>query len=177
MTTKRPRRPRTATLDEVLIRRGEDTAWLIFKDRPFEDTFSHRIGPELGSLTDQQVLDRVNAHIKWSQEVVDSERPLEIADGYAQLEWDEEFKKWSAVGDVLRCVVDWEPIGDPRGNVAIRVDDKLLSAQEFLRILATHEGWGMRVEFMHPENLTKRPKPLIRKRKQKRKQIPYPRFD
>jgi hypothetical protein len=177
MTAQRINKFRTATLDEVLIRRSEDTAWLIFKDRPFEDTFSHRIGPELGSLTDQQVLDRMNAHVKWCQQVVDSERPLEIADGCAQLEWNEELEYWSAVGGVLRCVVDWEPIGNPRGNVAIRVDDKLLSAEEFLRILATHEGWGMRIEFMHPENLTRRPKPLIRKRKQERKQIPYPKFD
>ena len=177
MSTKRFGNYRTATLDEVIIRRSDDTIWLIFKDRPFEDTFSHRIGSELCSLTDQQVLDRVNAHIKWCQAVVDSERPLEIADGYPQLEWDEECKTWSAVGDVLRCAASWEPTGDPRGNVAICIDDKLLSANEFLRILTSREGWGMRIEFMDPENLVRRPKPVIRKRKQKTKQIPYPKFD
>ena len=170
-------RRHTANLDEVLIRRDETHAWLIYKDHPFEETFSLPI-KGLENLTDKQVLDRFNAHIRWCEESIASERPLEIADGYQQLRWNPEFKKWSIVGNVLRCKVDWDrEAGDPPGQLAIRIDDKLLSGQDFLDMIETYEGWGMRIEFVHTENLVRRPAPLVRKRKVKVKQIPYPKFD
>lgn len=170
---------RTIKLEEVLIRRGIDHAWMIYKDHPFEETMSRPIEPELlKTLTDQEILDRFNAHIKWCDEMIATEKPREIADGYPQIEWNKEFEQWHMVADVLRCQVDWDRNGDgPRGEVAIRIDEKLLSGKEFLNMIETYEGWGMRIEFVHKENLTRRPKPIVSKGKVKPKVIPYPKFD
>lgn len=166
-----------ATLDEVIIKRNGTFAWLIYKDNPFEkEKLNLPLGQELlDRLSDQQVLDRFNAHIKWADEVVATERPLEIEEGYPQLEWNEEFECWSMVGDVLRATVCWQ--GGPDGRVAFQVDDEVLSADEFIDLFEKFEGGGMRIEFMDKDNLTRRPKPLIRKKKTKPKQIPYPQFD
>jgi hypothetical protein len=114
------KRFRTATLDEVLIRCSEDTAWVIFKDRPFEEQYSLTIGPKIALLTDEQVLDRVNAHYAWVQANIDNERPREIAEGFSQLEWNELCEAWSPVGDVLRChVASHKEPGARRGKLAI----------------------------------------------------------
>lgn len=72
------------------------------------------------------------------------------------------------MGDVVRCEVSWHPPG-PGGGIAIKVDDQLLSGEEFLKAIEVFEGSGMRIEFMHPNRLTNPPKPMIQKGRGKRK--------
>lgn len=166
------------TLDQVIIKRYGDFAWLIYKNNRFEkEKLSLNLGQHLlDKLSDQEVLDRFNAHINWLNEVLAIERPLEIEDGYAQLEWSEEFERWSMVGEVLRATVCWQG-GPDDGRVAFQIDDKELSADELVDLFEEFEGSGMRIEFVDKDNLTRRPKPLIRKKKTKAKQIPYPKLD
>jgi hypothetical protein len=61
-------------------------------------------------------------------------------------------------------VVGWNRNGSGEngmGELAIRIDDKLLTGQEFLDMIETYEGWGMRIEFMHPNRLTNPPETVI----------------
>mgnify|MGYP003384550579 CR=1 FL=1 len=166
------------TLDQVIIKRYGDFVWLIYKNNRFEkEKLSLNLGQELlNKLSDQEVLDRFNVHIKWLDEVLAIERPLEIEEGYAQLEWSKEYERWSMIGDVLRATVCWQG-GPDDGRVAFQIDDKEFSADEFVDLFEKFEGSGMRIEFVDKDNLTRRPKPLIRKKKTKPKQIPYPKLD
>jgi hypothetical protein len=77
-------------------------------------------------------------------------------------------QQWTSAGDVLRCIVDWDSNGageNGLGELAIRIDDKLLSGEEFLKLIETYEGWGMRIEFMHQNRLADPPEPMIKKGK------------
>jgi len=118
---------------------------------------------EIDSLHEDEILARFNAHIDWILNCIATERPIEIREGNPQIKWDRACEQWIPVGDVLRCEVSWHPPG-PAGAIAILIDDKRLSGQEFLKLLEVHEGLGMRIEFMDLNRLTNPPKPKIRKR-------------
>ena len=73
-------------------------------------------------------------------------------------------QQWSAAGDVLRCVVSWDRNGSGEhglGQLAVCVDDKILSGNELLKIIKSYEGWAMCIEFMHSNRLTNPPESVV----------------
>lgn len=122
---------------------------------------------EFDAMNGRQIIKRFNEHIDWVLDSIATRRPLEIADGEPQLKWNKTCQQWTSGGDVLRCIVDWNSNGRGEhglGELAIRIDDKLLSGQEFLDIIEVFEGSGMRLEFMHKNRLTNPPEPEIKVR-------------
>jgi hypothetical protein len=120
--------------------------------------------PDFDAMTGRQVIKKFNAYIDSLLEHIAADRPVEIEDGQPQLRWSRDCRQWTAAGHVLRCVVDWDSeAGEQPGQVAIRIDDKLLSGEEFLSVIESFEGWGMRIEFIHENRLTDRPEPIVQK--------------
>lgn len=152
------------TVDDLVISCDQDQAFVFHKELPTGGAFCLKAS-DLDLLTEQQILEKFNANIKRILDGIVNDCPVEIADGQPQLRWNHTCRKWSAVGHVLRCVVAWDRVdgdGEPTGQLAIRIDDKLLSQEEFLAVIETFEGWAMRIEFMHPNRLTDPPKPLVK---------------
>jgi hypothetical protein len=119
---------------------------------------------DFDTMTGRQILKRFNDHIDSLLDGIANDRPVEIADGQPQLKWSEMSQQWTTAGDVLRCLVAWKRNGkgeNRQGELAIRIDDELLTGQEFLRMIETYEGWGMRIEFMHQNRLTNPPETVI----------------
>ncbi len=151
-------------LDDLLVDCREDQVMLGHRESVSEGILCLKRS-EFDSLSGRQILKRFNAYIDTLLEDIATERPIEIADGEPQLKWSKMCQQWTPAGDVLRCVVDWNSNGGGEnglGKLAIRIDDKLLTGKEFLDMIETYEGWGMRVEFMHENRLTSRPEPIIR---------------
>ena len=150
-------------LDDLLVDERPDMVMLGHRESLREGILCLKRS-EFDSLNGRQLLKRFNAYIDSLLEDIANDRPIEIADGQPQLKWDKECHQWTSTGDVLRCVVDWNRNGageNGLGELAIRIDDKLLTGQEFLDMIETYEGWGMRIEFMHENRLTKPPEPII----------------
>lgn len=141
---------------------------LVVAEYPDQLIISHKEGTDQGSLclrpeefdsmSGPQILKRFNAYIDSILDGILSDRPVEIADGEPQLKWRKASRQWTPAGGVLRCEVSWHPTG-PEGAIAIKIDDQLLSGKEFLKVLEVNEGYGMRIEFMHPNRLTNPPEP------------------
>lgn len=155
--------------EDLLVDYRDDQVMLGHRDSPKEGILCIKRS-EFDSLDEDEILARFNAHIDWLLDGIATDRPVEIAHGYPQLEWSKECHQWTPAGNVLRCEVSWHPPG-PGGAIAIKIDDQLLSGEEFLKVLEVHEGFGMRIEFMHPNRLTNPPKPKICKLRKKNRPV------
>lgn len=156
-------------LDDLLVGERENQVFLSHKDAPSGGILCLS-DSEFDSLTGRQVMRRFNDYVESILNSIKNERPREIPDGEPQLRWSKECHTWTAAGDVLRCVVAWDRSVHGEngvGELAIQIDDKLLTWQEFLKLIETQEGWGMRIEFMHPNRLTNPPKPIPALKKEK----------
>ena len=155
--------------DDLLVDCRPDQVMLAHRQSVSEGILCLR-RDEFDSMNGRQILKRFNEYIDSLLSGIANECPIEIADGQPQLNWDETCQQWSSNSDVLRCVVDWNRNGKGEhglGELAIRIDDKLLSGQEFLDMIETYEGWGMRIEFMHENRLTNPPQPIVKTKSRK----------
>ncbi|MBX9772655.1 MAG: hypothetical protein K2X29_14855 [Candidatus Obscuribacterales bacterium] len=143
-------------LSEMLIDRNRDMVSLRHRES-LDDGICAISCADFEKMTGSELLEKFNGHIDAIVADIANARPVEIPEGQAQLKWNGECEFWQAAGDVLRCQIRWEPSGDPCGQPVIRIDNKQLSGEEFLKLLAVYEGWGMRIEFMHPNRLTNPP--------------------
>jgi hypothetical protein len=155
------------TSDDLLVDCRDDQVMLGHKDSLDDGGILCLKRQEFDSLDEQDIIARYNAHIDWLLDGIANDRPIEIAHGNPQIKWSKECQQWTPAGDVLRCEVTWHPPG-PGGAVAIKIDDQLLSGEEFLKVIEVHEGFGMRIEFMHPNRLTNRPEPIVQVKRRKK---------
>jgi len=146
----RNRKPRIASLDEVIISRIGDEAFIEHADSNVAPTCLP-LGPEVQAMSDQEILDIYNRSIEETQHyVADYENVvLEIPAGRPQLEYDVRQCQWTPRGQVLRCAIEQSTA---HGGTIIRIDDQELSTEEFGRLLGMFSGWGMRISFV-PEDL------------------------
>lgn len=157
-------------LDDLLVDCREDQVVLVHRESG-SDGILCLSRAEFDSLSGRQILKRFNAHVDSLLDYIANDRPVEITDGEPQLKWNKMCQQWTAAGDVLRCIVDCNSniVGeDGLGTLAIRIDDKLLTGQEFLNVIESYEGWGMRIEFMHPNRLLNPPEPIVQAEGRKR---------
>ena len=61
-------------------------------------------------------------------------------------------------GDVLRCHI----LGNADGETIIQIDDFELDMDAFARMLRVFEGFGMRVAFVDPDEVTDEPAIVVR---------------
>lgn len=154
---------KATTSEDLVVDYREDQVMLGHRASPNDGVLCIKT-LEFDALSEEEILDRYNAHIDWLLDGILNDRPIEIRPGHPQLRWCKETKSWLPAGDVLRCEVSWHPAG-PHGAVAIKIDDQLLTGEEFLRVLTVHEGSGMRIQFMHPNRLLNPPEPIVQARR------------
>jgi hypothetical protein len=151
----RRKRRYVASLDQVRITREKDGAVIEYAEEGIGTTH-FGIGPEAQHLTDQEILDRFNAHLETLERLRDEYEhvAVEVPPGKPQIEYFEPGQQWTPRGGVLRCVIDG---GGPCGEPVIHIDQHELSWSEFGRLLLTYEGWGMRVIFVPDDELDVEP--------------------
>jgi hypothetical protein len=74
---------------------------------------------------------------------------VELPLGSAQIEYFARCDQWVPRGSVLRCLIR----EDLHSRLLIRVDERDLQLKQFGKLLATYEGWGMRIEFVPQEEV------------------------
>jgi hypothetical protein len=156
----RPKKPRIASPEEVQITREEEIAIIEYLDGE-TSTVNFKVGPELGHMTDQEVLDLHNNVIRVQQEMAANYEHIavEVPEGSHQIEYSEECDQWVPRGDVVRCEIS---DGGFDGETTVIIDDRELSLHEFGRLLLTHAGWGMRITFVPDDRLDEEPEIEVR---------------
>ena len=157
---KKRKKPCLATQDEVTITRDGEIAVIDFKDEAISGV-DLQIGPRLGEMTDQEVLDLHNSVIRSQQELAANYQHIavELPQGSPQIEYAKECDQWVPRGDIVRCEIS---DGGFNGEVTVVIDERELSLQEFGRLLLTHAGWGMRIAFVPDDRLDEEPEIEVR---------------
>jgi hypothetical protein len=155
----RSKKPHIATLDKVIITRDGDYAEITYRD-PTVGGVNLKIGPEVASMTDQEILDCHNETILAMQHSVATyrHRAVEVPAGRPQVRYSEQCDQWVPRGDVLRCVIHDEEGRRP----VIEIDDRDFTLEEFGTMLTTFSGWGMRIVFVPDTSLEKPPVIVVR---------------
>ncbi len=150
-----------ARLDEVTITREGENAIIAYHESGVPTTHM-TIGPEITELTDQDILDLHNNHLRAVakraaeyQHVV-----VEVPLGSPQVQYHEDSDQWIPRGSVLRCALH-----DEDNLAVVEVDDHEFTMEEFGRLLVTYAGWGMRIEFVPEDEIHRRPKLEVREPK------------
>jgi hypothetical protein len=156
----RLKKPCVASPEQVKITREEEYAIIEYADSSIM-TVHLKIGPEIGKMTDQDILDVHNDIIRAREErAAEYEHvAVEISLGRPQIEYHPKANQWTPRGDVLRCVIG--DGGSEEGPI-FYIDDKELTLREFGRLLSTYAGWGMRIIFVPDDRLTEQPPIVIR---------------
>ncbi len=147
----RYKKPRTATLDEVIISREGEYGVIEFRE-PGISGMNLKLGPKVKKMTDRQILNEFNKTVRTMEEMRENylHRPVEIPPGKPQIKYFEAGDQWVPRGDVLRCVIK---DGGPDCEATVWIDDQELSLREFGRLLVTHAGWGMRIVFVPDDEI------------------------
>jgi hypothetical protein len=121
------KKPRRASIDEVRITRKDHAATIEHAD-PTVSTVHLTIGPQIGSMSDSDILDLLNATIK-AQDRLAAECDhilIETPPGRPQIHFHEGSEQWVPRGDVLRCHIE----DDEAGEVVVYVNDQELSLHD-----------------------------------------------
>ncbi|MEZ6088795.1 MAG: hypothetical protein R3C05_12375 [Pirellulaceae bacterium] len=150
----RHNRPHPATLEEVRISREFEIAIIEFVDGTIATTHL-KIGPDLGDMTDEEILDCFNATMLAQIQLAAAYNHIavEVPSGSPQIRYVAESGQWVPRGSVLRCLIEDDEFGDS----VVCIDDQELSLHDFGRLLRTYAGWGMRIEFVPDNKTEKRP--------------------
>lgn len=154
----RLRRPPQSTIDQVRISRDGEYALIEHAD-PAYASVNLKLGPEINTLTDREILETFNDVIAAQEASIadPANRPIEIPKGRPQIEWLEDLQQWSVRGHVLKCEVS----DDEAGNLVVYVDDKELDAEAFLQLIKPFAGWGMRITFMDESQIHEEPEVIL----------------
>jgi len=155
----RLKKPYIATLDQIKIsRQGENG--IIEYIEPNVRTTHLTIGPEVQTMTDQEILERHNQVLRAQQQMASEYEhiAIEIPPGRPQIKYFEPGDQWTPRGDVLRCVIE---DGGPDGEAVIYIDEQELSLKEFGRLLVSHAGWGMRIIFVPDDRIDEEPEVVV----------------
>ena len=147
----RYKKPRIATLDEVIISRDGEYAVIEFREQGISG-MNLQLGPKVKKMTDRQILGEFNKTVRIMEEMREAyvHRPVGIPSGKPQIKYYAPGDQWTPRGDVLRCVIG---DGGPDGEAIVWIDDHELSLREFGRMLTTYAGWGMRIVFVPEKDL------------------------
>lgn len=157
----RPKRPHVATADQVRITRNGDDAIIKYADEAIATTHL-RIGCErLASMTDEEILRDWNEGLKAQAEHLRGFRytATEIPVGSPQVEFFDRGNLWTPRGHVLRCqVLSDAAIPPALDEPFVAIDGRDFTLGEFMTMVGTFGGWGMRIEFVPDDELHHRPR-------------------
>ena len=150
----RPKKPIVATIHAVKITRDGEYAIIDYKDSKIGG-INIKIGAEISSMTDQDILNLHNRIINDMEESIANYKHIavEIPPGKPQVEYHDRSDQWVPRGDVLRCLIhDAE-----KGKLVVEIDGRDFSLEEFGRMLSTWAGWGMRIVCVPDNEIEKVP--------------------
>lgn len=160
-----PKRPYIASREQVRITRKGDSAIIEYADESVATTHLTMGADKLASMTDEQLLEFWNDGIAASEAHRHSIKytATEIPEGNPQVEFFERGNQWTPRGHVVRCQIlsdaGIEPALDEQ---FVSIDGRDFTLAEFMRMVGTFGGWGMRIEFVPDDELHKRPRLKIR---------------
>lgn len=146
--------PYIAKMSEVIITKTETSAHIEYKEKNVGGVII-TFGPDVAKMTNQEILEKHNELLLTQMEMKREYEhvAVEIPRGKPQMEFSEQAQQWVPRGDVLRCIIHYHESG-----IGIEIDDRLLSLEDFGRMLRVHEGWGMRIAFVPEEDIFFDPK-------------------
>lgn len=155
-----PRRPHRASADEVRItRQGSDTAVIEYADASIATTYFTVGAERLATMTDNDILALWNEHIDARDELraeYDS-TCTEIPVGKAQIKYEELSDQWVPRGHIVRCEVLGASGNEDLDETFVSIDGRDLTIREFVRMVGTFGGWGMRIAFVPDDELDEEP--------------------
>jgi len=156
----RLKKPCIASPEQVRITREGEYAIIEYADSSIM-TVHFKIGPEIGKMTDQDILDLHNDIVRTREEMAAGYEHVgvEIPLGRPQIEYHPRADQWTPRGGVLRCVIG--DGGSEEGPI-FYIDDEELTLREFGRLLSTYAGWGIRIIFVPDDRLMEQPPIEIR---------------
>jgi hypothetical protein len=165
------KRPFVASADQVRITRDGDDAIIEYADDTVATTHLRMGAEKLASMTDEELLDFWNDHIE-AREIHRqglSYTATEIPVGKPQVEFFEEANQWAPRGHVVRCEILSDAAIQPGVDEPfVSIDGRDFTLGEFMTMVGTFGGWGMRIEFVPDDELHERPKLKVREPDQKK---------
>jgi hypothetical protein len=148
------------SLDEATISRSGDYARIEYKQDGIGATYL-QIGQEIDGMSDAEIIKLHNeCFSNEAKRVVEYKYiPFEAPLDSGQMEYFARCDQWVPKSQALCCLLQ----SDERGRFLVKIDDQELRSKQFLKLLTTYEGWGMRIEFVPREEVLRRPIPNARK--------------
>ncbi len=143
-----------ATLDEVKVTRDGDCARIEYKEAGIAVT-TLEIGPEIAEMSDLKIVEAHNQGLRNEAKQVTQYKHavFEVPLGSAQIEYFAQCDQWVPRSCVLRCLIQVAE----RGEIIVKIDGRKLRLKQFGRLLAAHQDWGMRIEFVPADEVHRRP--------------------
>lgn len=124
------------------------------------------VGAEkLASMTDDQLLHFWNEGLAARDEHRQQFKYIatEIPVGKPQVSFFDRGNQWTPRGHVLRCEILSDAAIEPAlEEPFVAIDGRDFSLAEFMTMVGTFGGWGMRIEFVPDDELHKRPRRRVR---------------
>lgn len=156
-----PKRPYVASADQVRITREGDNAVIEYADETVAMTHLEVGAEKLASMTDEELLEFWNDMIESGEahRQTLSYTATEIPVGKPQVEFFDRANQWTPRGDVLRCqILSDAAISPELHEPFVSIDGRDFTLGEFMTMVGTFGGWGMRIEFVPSDELHERPK-------------------
>lgn len=170
----RLKRPHIASMEEVRITRDGDAAVIEYAGPSVEKTHFRLGAAKLAKMSDADILETWNQclenmdALRRSYEHVVTEIPV----GKPQVKYSSGSDQWVPRGHALRCEILSDAGIEPAlDEPFVAIDDRDFTLGEFMKMVGTFGGWGMRIEFVPDDELHVRPKLKVReppRRKQSR---------
>jgi hypothetical protein len=148
------KQPYIASFDEVTVGRDADCARIEYKEAGIPVTHLP-IGPGIAKMSDREIIEFHNEclrnHAKQLAEI--GRVVLEVPLGLAQIKYFARSHQWVPRGRVLRCLIR----NEENDRLIIKIDEQELRLKQFGKMLATYQGWGMRIEFVPADDVHRRP--------------------
>jgi hypothetical protein len=154
-----PKRPYVASPDQIRVTRQGDEAIFEYADEAVATTHVRFGAEKLASMTDEELLDWWNEGIQAREEHREtvSYTATEIPVGKPQTEFFEAGHQWTPRGHVLRCQVLGAGTEADVDEPFVSIDGRDFTVGEFVTMVSTFGGWGMRIEFVPDDELHVRP--------------------
>jgi hypothetical protein len=160
-----PKRPYVASADQIRITRNGDDAIFEYADDAVATTHVRFGAEKLASMTDEELFTWWNDGIQAREEHRESltYTATEIPAGKPQVQFFEEAHQWVPRGHVLRCQILSDAAIEPKlDEPFVSIDGRDFTLGEFMTMVGTFGGWGMRIEFVLDDELHERPKVKVR---------------
>ncbi len=163
-----PKHPFVASADQIRITREGDTAIIEYADDAVATTHLTVGAEKLAAMNDEQLLDYWNELVRNHDYFRDRVKYVakEIPVGKPQVEYFGRADQWVPRGNVLRCeILADSVVSDELDEPFVAIDGRDFSFAEFVKILGTFGGWGMRIEFVPADEMHVRPKLKVKEPK------------